>query len=182
MHPLFSIPIAVAAAVVAVAAATDMWKFRIPNLLTVPALVAGPVYHAAAGTPGAVESSLLGLGLGFGILFVLFAGGMMGAGDVKLMAAVGAWLGANGLLRVLMVSVLVMGLSSLVMQVCQEGIRKTSVRFAQQLVHLVTRGIRPATAVPIEAAVKNVDRRKRLIPFAAMVAIGMMALGVFSCL
>lgn len=176
MHTSPSFPLAVAAAVVAAAATTDVWKFRIPNLLTVPALVAGPVYYAVAGTPGAVGSSLLGLGLGFGILFALFAGGMMGAGDVKLMAAVGAWLGVEDLLRLLLVSALAMGLCSLAMQFRQGGVRPTLARFGRQIFRLATHGLPPAADFAVETAAGQVDRRKRVIPFAAMVAIGMIAL------
>jgi prepilin peptidase CpaA len=176
MHAFPSIPLAVVAAVVAVAVVMDVREFRIPNLLTVPALVAGPLYHAATGTPGAVESSLLGLALGFAVPFVLFAGGMMGAGDVKLMAAVGAWLGMDDLLRVLLVSAVAMGLCALTMQVCQAGVRPTLVRFGRQLVGLATLRLRPAADLSVEAAVKQADRRKRVIPFAAMIAIGMIAL------
>ena len=91
-----------------VAAAIDLRTRRIPNLLTVPLLVAGwvcaVVLGSFAGLADAAAASFL-LGLPFVLLFT-FAGG--GAGDAKLMAALGAWLGVlNG--TVVLVAVLLSG-------------------------------------------------------------------------
>ena len=79
------------------AATMDAASRRIPNLLTLPLLVAGLVSSALfAGTAGLADAlaAMVLLGLPYVLLFV-FAGG--GAGDAKLMGAIGAWLGlANG--------------------------------------------------------------------------------------
>jgi Flp pilus assembly protein protease CpaA len=80
-------------AAAAVAAAFDLRTRRIPNLLTGPLLVGGLVYAAfVAGFPGwldAVVACLL-LATPYVVLFVCAGGG---AGDAKLMGALGAWLG-----------------------------------------------------------------------------------------
>lgn len=76
--------------VVGVATIFDLKSRRIPNLVTFPAMMAGIVImsysNGLSGTINAIEGVFLG-GL---LLFILFAMGAMGAGDVKLMAAVGA--------------------------------------------------------------------------------------------
>lgn len=85
-------PWAVVVGLTLVAAVTDLKTRRIPNALTFTGLLAGLVDAAFAGW-GALGLSLAGMlvcALPFVLLFV-FAGG--GAGDAKLMAAVGAWLG-----------------------------------------------------------------------------------------
>ena len=76
-----------------VAMAFDVRSRRIPNLLTLPLLVAGLTAAVATrGFAGAADSlaGCLLLGLPYVALF-LFAGG--GWGDAKLMAAIGAWVG-----------------------------------------------------------------------------------------
>ena len=92
MDALQPIPCAVVVAAAAVAGVTDIWKFRVYNALTLPLLVAGLVYHGfAEGTPGLVLS-VIGMLLGFGVLILFFLLGGYGGGDVKLLAAIGAWL------------------------------------------------------------------------------------------
>jgi prepilin peptidase CpaA len=87
-----------------VAAAWDLRSRRIPNLLTLPLFVAGLAWNISVGGLGGAASSLSGAvvaALPF-VLLYFYAGG--GAGDAKLMGAVGAWLGlAQGVAALLMV-------------------------------------------------------------------------------
>ena len=80
------------------AAAIDVRTRRIPNWLTA-ATAAGGIALALAGC-GAVGPgfSLLGVMVGLLLLAVPFGLRLMGGGDVKLLAAVGAWLGPWGIL------------------------------------------------------------------------------------
>ena len=80
-------------AAVTLAAAQDLRSRRIANALTVSLLAAGLV-GAAVGSGGlSISSALLGMLTGFGLMFVPFALEAVGGGDVKLMMAVGAWVG-----------------------------------------------------------------------------------------
>jgi prepilin peptidase CpaA len=93
--PLLTVPVWAALAVVAVtliAADTDYRSRRIPNLLTLPALLAALAIHAIAGGAHGVGQAALGALVAGGILLPGWLLGWMGAGDVKLMSAVGAWL------------------------------------------------------------------------------------------
>lgn len=76
-------------AVTLTAAVTDATRGKVYNWLTYPAAVAGLVLSIVAAPPAPVES-IVGLGLGLLLFGVLRRIGKMGAGDVKLMAAVGA--------------------------------------------------------------------------------------------
>jgi prepilin peptidase CpaA len=79
-------------ALVTLAARADVRTRRIPNQLTFPALVLGLAAHAALAGPQGLLASLAGAALAGGVLLPGWLCKWMGAGDVKLMAAVGAWL------------------------------------------------------------------------------------------
>jgi prepilin peptidase CpaA len=77
-----------------VLAALQDWRYRrIANYLTIPLLAAG-IVRSLAGGPIGLQACLLGVAVGFGLMFALFAMRAVGGGDVKLLAALGAWLGA----------------------------------------------------------------------------------------
>lgn len=76
-------------AVTLTAAVTDATRGKVYNWLTYPAAVAGLILSVVAAPPAPLES-VVGLGLGLLLFGALRRIGKMGAGDVKLMAAVGA--------------------------------------------------------------------------------------------
>lgn len=89
------------------AAVWDLRQRRIPNALTLPLLGGGLIYSAwvggLSGAAGSAGACLLAA-LPFVILFV-YAGG--GAGDAKLMGAIGAWLGISQTVVVLLAVVII---------------------------------------------------------------------------
>jgi len=86
---LETMPVGVAVA----ASAFDLCSRRIPNALTFGAAAIALVVAAAAGGASGLGASLAGLAVGFALWFPIYLLGGIGAGDVKLMAAIGAWLG-----------------------------------------------------------------------------------------
>ena len=84
----------VALVVAAIACAIDLRTRRIPNALTFGAAAAALVFHFAAGGLSGLAIGSAGWLAGAAMLLVPYALGGMGAGDVKLLAALGAWLGA----------------------------------------------------------------------------------------
>jgi prepilin signal peptidase PulO-like enzyme (type II secretory pathway) len=90
--PLFQpgiIPVLVVAFVTIVAATTDIWKYKVYNWLTFPTLICGLIYWLFAAGLSGVGMSFAGLIVGFGSLVVFYALGGVGAGDVKLLSAIG---------------------------------------------------------------------------------------------
>ncbi len=80
---------------IAIATITDLKSQRIYNWLTFPLMASGLIAHTIFGGWDGLLLSAGGFGLGLGLMVVPFFFGMMGAGDVKLMAGIGAWLGTD---------------------------------------------------------------------------------------
>src|SRR4029453_14220400 len=77
-----------------VAAVIDGLKLKVPNWITYPMVLSGWVYSVTlAPYPGweGLLYSLVGTAVGLALLLPAYAVGGMGAGDVKLLAGVGAW-------------------------------------------------------------------------------------------
>lgn len=97
-----------------VMAVGDWRTRRIPNYLTFGGALAGVFFQTAVfGWPGLVQA-LLGFFLGLALLLLPYILGGMGAGDVKALAALGAWLGPKGCFAVFCYMALIGGLMSLV--------------------------------------------------------------------
>jgi prepilin peptidase CpaA len=102
------------------------WRFRrIPNWLTVPALVVGLSLSAVLWRWPGLKLSLEGAGTCLVILlpFVLMRG--LGAGDWKLMGALGAFLGPYRVIVVLLGTVLIAGIMSMVEVIRQRKVVET---------------------------------------------------------
>ncbi len=85
----------VVCATLIVAAYIDGKQLRVPNWITFPMVLSGLAYNAwGAGWEG-LGMALSGMAVGLLCLLPLYSVGGMGAGDVKLMAGMGAWLGAS---------------------------------------------------------------------------------------
>jgi prepilin peptidase CpaA len=103
----------VAALAASIAAVTDLRERRIPNWLTGGTVLVGLVANAAIGGPLGLLVALGGAALGLAVLLPFYALRGVGGGDVKLLAALGAVLGAHGLISVVVYGALVGGLISL---------------------------------------------------------------------
>ena len=89
----------VAVVVVAAAASVcDLRNRRIPNTLTIGAAATAVAMHVLLSGWSGLFSALSGWAIGIVLFAPLYALGGMGAGDVKLLAAIGAWLGPVGAL------------------------------------------------------------------------------------
>jgi prepilin peptidase CpaA len=141
----------VAAVAVAVAACVfDIRASRIPNVLTFGAAAAALLFHAAApGGQGAVFS-LLGLVTGLAVFFPVFALGAMGAGDVKLMAALGAWLGLGTIVPVALYCALAGGVLALVVAMAHGYLRQALRNIASLFMFWRVAGVRPMPALTLE--------------------------------
>jgi prepilin peptidase CpaA len=81
-----------------VSAGIDFRSQKIPNLITYPSMIIAILYHGTTRGNDGLIFSLAGLVVGTSIFLLPYLMGGMGAGDAKLMGAVGAVIGAKGVL------------------------------------------------------------------------------------
>ncbi|MDH6152924.1 MULTISPECIES: A24 family peptidase [Paraburkholderia] len=111
---------------VATAAGLDLHERRIPNVLVLVGLALA--FAVQWGLHGAGEGShrwVLGLLTGGGLFFPLYLLRGMGAGDVKLMAAVGAFVGPQPALEIVLVTCVVGGVWALAVVIFKRELKST---------------------------------------------------------
>lgn len=107
---------------------TDVTRSKIPNRLTVPIAILGLGLHAVTEGWAGFLYAIYGAGAGFAILFVLYLFKAVGAGDVKLFAALGAVTGLQFTMQSLMYSVLYAGAIAVVIMLIR---RRTWISFGE---------------------------------------------------
>lgn len=137
---------------------------RIPNAFVLSTLISGVIINAIFnGFPG-VGSSLGGCGLAFCLMFLLHVFGAMGAGDVKLFAALGAVMGAQLVLPTFVVVVLTGGVLAVVSMLRAKAVVTTMHRVLQIFVGFLPGWEMPKFAVPSD--------RRQTIPYGVAITIG----------
>jgi prepilin peptidase CpaA len=170
-----TVPIALVLVAALIAAVTDVWKFKVYNLLTLPLLAAGLLYHAIHGGTPELAGSVVGALAGFGLMIILYTMGGMGAGDVKFVTALGAWLGLPLTFYVLIAGCIAAGAYAVVLLVTAASVRETLVNLQILWLRVACVGRHLGYEDRVETEVKRSDRRRRLIPFTAMIALGLIA-------
>jgi prepilin peptidase CpaA len=174
------LPLGVVTAAALAAGIIDLRTFKIPNRLTVPLLVSGVLYHLLLGSAGGLAASLTGAVFGFGIMFHFFLKGAMGAGDVKLLAAVGAWLGFPAVAYVFALAAFASAVCSVVILIQRNGLRRAIAVIEMQLGQWMALGKHAESGERVEVIALQADRRSRLIPFAVMVCLGVILFALWS--
>jgi prepilin peptidase CpaA len=166
-------PLVLAGAVLlaAFAAWTDLRWRRIPNWLTVPALLIGVIANTVLAGWSGLKASLLGAALGLALLLPFVLLRSLGAGDWKLAGALGAFTGPGLLVDLLLASILVAGVMAVVLVIYKGRTRQTVRNIGHILVSLVTFRL-PGTQVSLD----NPDSLK--IPYGVALAFTVVLYGV----
>ena len=156
------------------AAVIDGLKLKVPNWITFPMIISGWIYSAAlspyAGWEGLMYS-LIGTAVGLALLMPLYAIGGMGAGDVKLLAGVGAWMWATVTLYAFVASALIGGVIAIGM-VLWTG---TWVKHHNQFWMILGEIARVKDPDKLTAIAKERKPRMFLLPYGIPIAIGSIA-------
>jgi prepilin peptidase CpaA len=175
---LNAIPIEVVLVVViasSVAALTDVWRFKVYNFLTFPLLFGGLIYHAMTGGWSGLVLSFAGIVFGLAVFLIPYLMGGMGAGDVKFVAALGAWLGVTPMIVIVFFGCLANAIYCLVLVYYTGGFRQLWFHLQLMFYRLACAGKRLVADDRFEHIhewTADPERRLRLIPFSAMIGVG----------
>jgi prepilin peptidase CpaA len=177
MSPLELLCMASLAALLGVAVFSDLRTRRIPNALVVTGIALGLLFQAAApegdglfsrwwGAIGPLQG-LYGLLTGLALFMPFYMLRTFGAGDVKLLGMVGAWLGPKPTIGVFLLTLLVGGVLALVVALWNRSLRQAlaNIRFmlTDTLVRAASGGAREVTAPA---------RTSGRLPYAIAIAVG----------
>ncbi|HUT88769.1 MAG TPA: A24 family peptidase [Thermoguttaceae bacterium] len=160
-----------------VAALIDGYKLKVPNWLTFPMVMSGWVASAVfCGLTGlgwwtGLGWSLLGTAVGLGLLLPAYAIGGMGAGDVKLLAGVGAWVGVTHTFWAFVISVVVGAVIAVGMVLYRRRWRHHQSQFLGILTEILI--VRNPSQLSAMAAERKSSMM--LLPYGIPIAIGSIA-------
>jgi prepilin peptidase CpaA len=149
----------------AAATVMDLRSRRIPNLLVLPFLTAGLVTNAAGQGLKGLGQSMGGIALAIALTGILCWLGGMGMGDLKLCAAVGAWIGPAQL-GIALVTGLAGGVLALIWAACRGSLRESLDGSSDLIARFRTDGIHPHPGFTLDSP------SARTMPYAPAIAIG----------
>jgi len=154
----------IAAMIVSCAAAiSDIRSKRIPNWLTYSAMVLGVGYHIILNGGRGFLFGAEGLLLGIFLLIFFYLAGGMGAGDVKLMGAVGALLGPKGVFIAFLFTALAGGIYAIMLLLSRFHFTGTIVRLGTMFGSLKYSG---------GLTIENPNRETAVLNYGVCIAIG----------
>ncbi len=147
-------------------AVTDFRSARLPNRLTYSAIIAALVLRTALTGWTGLKSGLIGIGIAGGLFCVLYIVGAMGGGDMKMMAAIGAWVGRTHVLTVLIAIALAGGVLALVSIIFNKNLIQTVRNAVRLVLFRFTAGLEPHPEMNVQAP------GSRRVPFGVAIAMG----------
>jgi prepilin peptidase CpaA len=146
------------------ASITDIWKNKVYNWLTFPAMALGLILNMAAYHWSGLGFSALGLVVGGLIFLPAYLWGGMGAGDIKLLAVIGAFMGTVFVINTALYSALAGGAAAVVILAVKGELGRTLVHLWRVFASRLAPG-RPAEPLA----------RTHPMPYAAVIAAGAVA-------
>ncbi len=168
----------VASLIVAIAVWFDYRERRIPNLLVFSGMILGLAIGLAFGGIRGLGMSILGIGVGVGILIIPFALGWIGAGDVKLLGAIGAILEPRGAAVSMLYGAVVGGLISLIILAKHQRLGWVLMSFltwaARFIGHVIPGAVgRSLRSFRLIGAPIELGNSGLTIPYSVAIAVGM---------
>jgi prepilin peptidase CpaA len=143
---------------------TDVQKRKIYNSVLLPFLLTGWIIHTATAGLLGLSGTLLGTAVGLGILLIPYFLGGMGAGDVKLLAVIGALKGMSFVLLAALNMAFAGGIMALFIIIFQKGLKK-------RLFHVLSflHGLRYGIRLPL---IDDNGALKTTYPYGIAIAAG----------
>jgi prepilin peptidase CpaA len=172
-----SIAWSVIVVIAVVAAVSDVRQFRVPNALTLPLGLAGVIFHSTLWGMAGLKFSTAGLAVGYMVLMLFFVIGAVGAGDIKLLGGIGAWLGAANAISICLIACLAAGVYALGVIAARrvmERMRPAPCHVSHGPAGSPARGLQ--VEHPVEVVTQRSDRRWHVLPFAPMIALAVLVI------
>ncbi len=150
----------------AIGAACDLRTRRIPNLLTGSSMLAGLALHLILGGWAQLGMAAAAAAIGGGIFLVFYLAGGMGAGDVKLMAAVACLAGYHSVAELLVSTAIMGGVFAIALALVHGQLKQTAKNIVALFLHHRSAGLTPHPDL-------NVTNHRTLrLPYAVAIAAG----------
>ncbi|KVQ63899.1 prepilin peptidase [Burkholderia territorii] len=171
----YPVPLCVTVLVV-VAASTDITSRRIPNRLVAIGLAGALIVQCALhGIQAGALAWLAGAATGFGMLLPFYLLRGMAAGDVKLMLAIGAWVGAQMTFYIVLATFLAGGIGAIGVVLLRGRLRQMGANVRALIAHRSMRAYAGATDGPVEFASVGA------LPYGVAIAAGTLGMLFVSC-
>ena len=154
----------------ALACGFDVRTRHIPNLLTLGGALLALAYGISTNGTAGLLSSALGWGTGFALFLPFFLLGGMGAGDVKLIACLGAWLGPTSAMWLALYAAMAGGVMGVMVALATGYLRQAVANVSLLLLFWQTSGMKPLPALTLA------EGRGPRLPYAVPIAVGAVAL------
>ncbi|HXB63172.1 MAG TPA: A24 family peptidase [Acidobacteriaceae bacterium] len=165
INPEFVYP-AAASVCAAMGSITDVRSRRVPNWLTGPSILIGLALHFAfGGWHGMFVAAAAGLICG-AIFLVFFIAGGMGAGDVKLITAIGCLVGMSNIVSVLALTAIAGGVMAVALAVSRGQLKQTLFNVGALASHHTTQGLKPHPELNV------LNKNTLRLPYALAIAAG----------
>jgi len=148
----------------------DLRTRRIPNLLTFGGAALAFVYAVTMNGFGGFLTSVEGWGVGLAIFLPMFLLGGMGAGDVKLLACLGAWVGPQGAFWMAIYAMVAGGVMGIIVALATGYARQAVSNVWMLLSYWRVMGIKPLPSLTLEHG------RGPRLPYAIPIAAGAVAM------
>jgi prepilin peptidase CpaA len=147
-------------------AVSDIRSARIPNRLTYSALLTAlSLRFALLGLSG-LKSGAVGMLVAGGLFCVLFVLGAMGGGDMKLMAAVGAWVGSTQVMTLILAAALAGGVLAIGRIIFTKRVGQTLRNIMRLICYRLTSGLQPHPELNVQSL------GSQRVPFGVAIAVG----------
>ena len=134
----------------AVACGCDLRTRRIPQVLTLGGALAGFAFHFASGGWSGAALSVAGWALGIAIFLAPFALGGLGAGDVKLLGALGAWFGPGDVIWLALYAGVAGGVLAVLVSLATGYLSHALANVRLLITHWTVNGVRPLPELTLQ--------------------------------
>ena len=153
------------------ACVTDVRSRRIPNVLTFGAAAAAVTFHTFAPAGHGTSSAVAGWFAGAAAMFIPFALGGLGAGDVKLLAALGAWLGPVNAIWLAAYAAIAGAVLGVIIATYHGYLKQALTNVWLLLQHFMVMGLRPLAPMTLEGS--SAPRMAYALPIFAGVVLNL---------